>query len=404
MYPQEPFVIVVGAGPSGLLLSLLLARAKIPVTLVEKASKLDSQPRATHYAAPAASVLRRAGVVDEVAARGFFPNKLTFRTLQNEVLGVVDHTIISEDEERLICLPLNELGEILLARLQNEPFATILWDHEVMANIKDDNGVGFIVVKTPEGEKELRARYIVGCDGANSQIRRGLFGDWEFPGKTWDVQIVATNAYYDFEKFGYQNANFIIDPEHWHMASKITQDGMWRVSYGVSASLTKEEILEQRAEKWQKMLPGNPLPESYKITNFSPYKVHQRLAKSMRVGPFILAADAAHLCNPFGGLGLTGGIVDIGGLFDCLYGLYHGKADDTILDVYSKIRSEKYKQLIDPVSSSTLLVMQDGDPGTVAQRDPFLKAINSVDSDSKMREIIGGIKAIEYDFTQHYTV
>ena len=78
------------------------------------------------------------------------------------------------------------------------------------------------------------------------------------------------------------------------MASKITQDGMWRVSYGVSASLTKEEILEQRADKWQKMLPGNPLPESYKITNFSPYKVHQRLAKSMRVGPFILAADAAH--------------------------------------------------------------------------------------------------------------
>ena len=194
MYPQEPFVIVVGAGPSGLLLSLLLARAKIPVTLVEKASKLDSQPRATHYAAPAASVLRRAGVVDEVAARGFFPNKLTFRTLQNEVLGVVDHTIISENEERLICLPLNELGEILLARLQNEPFATILWDHEVMANIKDDNGIGFIVVKTPEGEKELRARYIVGCDGANSQIRRGLFGDWEFPGKTWDVQIVATNV------------------------------------------------------------------------------------------------------------------------------------------------------------------------------------------------------------------
>lgn len=78
------------------------------------------------------------------------------------------------------------------------------------------------------------------------------------------------------------------------MASKITQDGMWRVSYGVSASLTKEELLAQQAEKWRQMLPGNPNPEDYRITNFSPYKVHQRLADSMRVGPFILAADAAH--------------------------------------------------------------------------------------------------------------
>lgn len=101
-------------------------------------------------------------------------------------------------------------------------------------------------------------------------------------------------AYYDFYKFGYEDANFIIDPEHWYMAARITRDGMWRVSYGVPASLTKEELLEQRDEKWRNMLPGNPSPEDYRITNFSPYKVHQRLAESMRVGPFVLAADAAH--------------------------------------------------------------------------------------------------------------
>lgn len=69
---------------------------------------------------------------------------------------------------------------------------------------------------------------------------------------------------------------------------------MWRVSYGVSADLTKEELAAQQPEKWKQMLPGNPSPEDYRIVNFSPYKVHQRLAESMRVGPFILSADAAH--------------------------------------------------------------------------------------------------------------
>jgi hypothetical protein len=78
------------------------------------------------------------------------------------------------------------------------------------------------------------------------------------------------------------------------MASKITRDGMWRVSYGAPSGLTTEELREQLPEKWRQMLPGQPSPDDYRITNFSPYKVHQRLAESMRVGPFLLAADASH--------------------------------------------------------------------------------------------------------------
>jgi len=193
MSSQEPFVIVVGAGPSGLLLSLLLTQNKIPVTLVEKTDTLDNQPRATHYAGPAVSVLRRAGILDDMAAQAFFPNKLTFRTFDNRVLGAIDHTGVSDDPDKLICLPLNQLGQIILSHLKREPSATILWNHEV-TDIKDDNGTGVVTTMTANGSKEIRARYVVGCDGANSKIRRLLFGDWEFPGMTWDKQIVATNV------------------------------------------------------------------------------------------------------------------------------------------------------------------------------------------------------------------
>lgn len=193
MSSQEPYVTVVGSGPAGLLLSLILAQNKIPVTLVEKADTLDKQPRATHYAGPAVSVLRRAGVMDDIAAKGFFPEKLTFRTFDNKVLATIDHTGVSDDPDRLVCLPLNQLGQILLSHLQKHPNATILWNHEV-TDIKDDNGTGVVTVTAPDGSKELRARYVVGCDGANSKVRRLLFGDWEFPGKTWDTQVVATNV------------------------------------------------------------------------------------------------------------------------------------------------------------------------------------------------------------------
>jgi 2-polyprenyl-6-methoxyphenol hydroxylase-like FAD-dependent oxidoreductase len=82
------------------------------------------------------------------------------------------------------------------------------------------------------------------------------------------------------------------------MAARITNDGMWRVTYGETAGLTKEQYIERQPAKYKAMLPGHPEPSEYRLTNISPYKIHQRLAEKMRVGRFLLAADAAHLCNP----------------------------------------------------------------------------------------------------------
>ena len=105
-------------------------------------------------------------------------------------------------------------------------------------------------------------------------------------------------VYYDFHKFSYQDADFHIHPEHWYMATRITKDGLWRVSYGELPGLSREELIARQPWKSETMLPGYPKPREYKLVGISPYKVHQRLAEKMRVGRFLLAADAAHLCNP----------------------------------------------------------------------------------------------------------
>lgn len=82
------------------------------------------------------------------------------------------------------------------------------------------------------------------------------------------------------------------------MAAKITPDGMWRVTYGDEWGLSTEEYLKRQPERYEKILPGNPKPGNYKLVGASPYKLHQRCAERFRVGRFLLAADAAHLCNP----------------------------------------------------------------------------------------------------------
>lgn len=291
-------IIVVGAGPAGLLLALLLSKRGIPVTLLEAASGPDHRPRATHYGPPAVYELRRAGVMDDILADGFLPKKICWRKLDGTYLTGLDNSIFGDDPDRVACLPLDQLGRILARHLAKQPAAEVKWNHTV-TGLGQDKVKAWVDVTTPEGGKKVEGTYIIGCDGANSQIRRALHGDWNFPGRTWDEQIVATNVYYPgFEAHGYEDANFIIDKEHWHMASKITKDGMWRVSYGEQGGLTHDELEERQAMKFERMLPGNPKPGEYKLMNFSPYKVHQRLAVKMRKERILLAADAAHLCNP----------------------------------------------------------------------------------------------------------
>jgi hypothetical protein len=83
-----------------------------------------------------------------------------------------------------------------------------------------------------------------------------------------------------------------------HMVARIQTDGLCRVTYGEVGGLSYEELKERQPGKFQAFLPGNPTTDKYELVNFSPYRVHQRCVDKMRVGRFLLAADAAHLCNP----------------------------------------------------------------------------------------------------------
>ncbi|PYH38772.1 uncharacterized protein BO87DRAFT_412572 [Aspergillus neoniger CBS 115656] len=187
-----------------------------------------------------------------------------------------------------------------------------------------------------------------------------------------------------------------------------TFDPMIDPSLGASAPAQAADshvVNHQLSEEidFQSILPAHPEPSDYKIVNFSPYKVHQRLAKKMRVGRFLLAADAAHLCNPFGGLGLTGGIVDVGGLLDCLAGIYSGQADEDILDIYDSVRRSKYNTIVNPTSSGNIRLLFEQNPETALQDSDLLRACKAAETDPAVTEKLAkAAERLQYDFTQHY--
>jgi 2-polyprenyl-6-methoxyphenol hydroxylase-like FAD-dependent oxidoreductase len=191
------------------------------------------------------------------------------------------------------------------------------------------------------------------------------------------------------------------------------------VAYQEDKDMTYQQVVDNQPAKFELLLPGHPKPESYTLTHLSPYRLHQRCAEKFRVGRICLAADAAHLCNPWGGLGLTGGFADVSGLSECLLGIATGKADHSILDKYDEVRRGIYNSIINPVSTTNLQRVSMSDPDK-ALEDPVLAKLATASTDPKVRgelekvsliPIINlsclinssqGAYALCYDFTQHY--
>jgi 2-polyprenyl-6-methoxyphenol hydroxylase-like FAD-dependent oxidoreductase len=155
--------------------------------------------------------------------------------------------------------------------------------------------------------------------------------------------------------------------------------------------------------KFKAMFPGHPDPDGYNLAAISPYKIHQRLVEKMAMGRFLLAADAAHICNPFGGLGLTGGLVDIEGLYECMIGVYQGLASPAIFEKYSDIRRQKFQQIVDPISTDNIKRLYSQDPDKALETDEFLKMLKGLENDEKGQvEFMRGPMALMHDFTQYY--
>lgn len=196
-YADATKVIVVGAGPAGLIIALMLAQKGVSVTVLEKGHEIDRNPRASFYSAPTIHELRRAGLMDDIMKNAFVPDGVSWRILESNGEKNFEKvcTLLADNppgKETHVSLPLDELLPLMNDHLARHPSGKVLLNHEVLS-LGQNEEKAWVNVKTPEGEKRLEADYVVGCDGAPSKVRRELFGN-EFPGFTWDKQIVATNV------------------------------------------------------------------------------------------------------------------------------------------------------------------------------------------------------------------
>ncbi|OAL35153.1 hypothetical protein AYO20_05630 [Fonsecaea nubica] len=416
---QTP-VLIAGGGPTGLFLALRLARAGIRTVVFEQDTELYPTPRALGYFGPSQFALQNAGIWEEVRDKGYLLRGLSWRKTTQQIspdirswgplIASWDLTKGSASKEGecgygMTILGQHRLREIILANLTASGLSHIYFGHKVIGVGQDQNSenVNVTVLDEQGGQRSFEGSYLVAADGGKSTVRK-LLG-LSLDGITWPQVLVATDTWVDLPMpddgppFAY-----IVDPVDWALFSPIQRPSehgpsYYRITVAMSHEQCEPDVLDQNLrQKLERLIPG-PRPAKYEVIRSQRYETHQRVVPSMLSGRCMLIGDAAHLNNPWGGLGLSTGLLDADSLADALTHVLSQGVSTSILRRWADARREVFLKLVSPISSANKLRCHETDPDN-PNSDPFFEMLRKEDNEQELAALMSDMSEMATDVSQ----
>jgi 2-polyprenyl-6-methoxyphenol hydroxylase-like FAD-dependent oxidoreductase len=355
-------VLIVGAGPSGLVLALWLTHLGVGVRIVDKAAKAGTTSRALAVQARTLELYRQLGLDEAVLEGGRRVTAANFwirnRRAASALLGPIGQGL--SPYPYLLMYPQDVHEQMLEARLAGLG-VSVERNTEVTGFSQDPDGVTATV-----GGEACAAQYIVGCDGAHSTVRKAVAGD--FPGGTYE------RFFYVADVQGYGPAldgelHVDLDTADFLAIFPLKGKGRARLIGTIAVSdadpdrLTFDDVSRTAIEGMKIQID--------KVNWFSTYRVHHRVADAFRKGRAFIVGDAAHIHSPAGGQGMNTGLGDAINLAWKLAAVLQGRAGDDLLDTYQTERRAFALRLVATTDEVFTLATSTGQLATFVRTRVF---------------------------------
>ncbi|MEE3000367.1 MAG: FAD-dependent monooxygenase [Pseudomonadota bacterium] len=391
---DEDRVLIAGGGPIGYTTALNLAKYGIPFILFEAGHDIAEDPRAATIHPPTLEMFDRIGLTDTFMERGFVTQNYHFRDRRQGLIAEFDLSVLKNDTQfpyRLM-LEQHKISKIRAETLSSFSEHEVLNNHTVQSVRQESDGV-IALVKTPKGEREFKGRYMIGCDGGRSNVRKSINVDFE--GFQFEERFLVVSTPYDFGQYGYAITNYIADPEEWCALFCVKgpdDTGLWRVVFPVDSSLTENEIFDN--DSIERRLQGFHSREgSFTVVHRNLYQVHQRVATKYREKNVLIAGDAAHINNPLGGMGMNFGFHDAFNLTEKLNEIWSNNASEDLLDLYERQRRTVASEYL---QAQTIENKKNLERKNQADREQFFDELRDIVSDEKkQRKYLRRVAMIE---------
>ena len=365
--PAHHPVVIVGAGPVGLVLALDLARKGHRTVVLDKRQGLSDGSRAICWSKRTLEIMGRLGLADDLIARG-----VTWKTgkVFNGTREVYSFDLLPEEgHERPAFINLQQFlfEAACVARAEESGCVDLRWGHEVTAvRARDDGAV--IEIATPDGPYSLTASWLIGADGARSTVRRAL--GLGFQGQAFNDQFLICDVKLEIDRP--TERWFWFDPPFNPGQSALLHrqaGNVWRLDFQIGAEANRDE--EMRPENVARRVRAMLGDVEFTFEWISCYHFQCRRLERFRAGHVIFAGDAAHQVSPFGARGGNSGIQDADNLAWKLDHVLRGEAPERLIDSYDAERRRAADENVLASTRSSDFITPKG-PGARVLRDAVL--------------------------------
>ncbi|UOY87809.1 FAD-dependent monooxygenase [Bacillus glycinifermentans] len=327
-------ILIIGAGPTGLVLALCLARQGVPFRIIDKNSGPGRTSRAMVVHARTLEFYRQLDIADEAVEKGIMVNRVRIRRKGKEK----GHFKLGDIGEGLspypfaLSFPQDEHDRFLLEKLKAEGIE-VEWETELVSFV-DKGGYVAVELKKKDQTEIVETSYLLGCDGAHSTVRRGL--DLDFQGGTYDHTFYVADAEASGDAASTTDLNVCLGEEEFCIVFPVRNTGLNRF-IGIVPPVQEGRgtlAFEDIAPFIERLLKV----KVHGVNWFSTYRVHHRVAEKFRKGRVFILGDAGHIHSPVGGQGMNTGIGDAVNLAWKLAAVFHRRAGEAVLDSYETER------------------------------------------------------------------